>query len=262
MAFTFGPIVIDRILQAVAEDFNGNMLYRLTQLQDATLETTSETKDAVDAQGTLIKRFYTNKAVTFTATNTLLDLDVLGVTTGKGKEVATTDKPIEMPRMIVVDNSSPTVTLPDTPVDGTLRVSALNSNGSLGTAYEMGSAASATAFLLAGTTLTLPTDDTATQFLIKYDYMSTTGVKVSQEADKFPGTIKLTLSVLCADPCSSDTLRHAYIILPSFQVSPDTTLSLTTDSTFEFSGAAQVDYCSPNKELYHIVLSETDIEED
>lgn len=261
MAFTFGPIVIDRILQAVAEDFSGNLLYRLTQLQDATIDTTSETKDATDNQGVLIKRFYTNKSVEFTATNTMLDLDVLGVTTGSGKQVASSKTPIEMPRMMVVDNSNPTVTLPETPVAGTAKVCAINTNGTLGTQYTAGSSASDTAFLLAGTTLTLPTDSGATQFLIKYDYKSNTGVKVAQDADKFPSTIKLTLSVLCVDPCSADTLRHAYIIFPSFQVSPDTSVSLTTDSAFEFKGAAQVDYCSPNKNLYYIVMSESDLVE-
>lgn len=260
MAFTFGPIVIDRILQAIAEDFNGNLLYRLTQLQDGTIETTSETKDATDAQGTLIKRFYTNKGVSFSATNTMLDLDVLGVTTGSGKQVASGEKTIVMPRIMIVPKGT-SISLPEAPIEGTVQVAAINTNGTLGKQYALNTSASAAQFALSAKTLTLPTDAEATQFMVKYEYNSTTGVKVSQDATTFPGTIKLTLSVLCVDPCSADTLRHAYIVFPSFQVSPDTSVSLTTESTFDFSGEAQVDYCSADKNLYYIVMSENDIEE-
>ena len=67
--------------------------------------------------------------------------------------------------------------------------------------------------------------------------------------------------VLVADPCDKETLRHAYIVFPSFQMSPDNTISLNTEDSQSFSGSAQKDYCGANGEMFTIYLSEDDIEE-
>ena len=69
------------------------------------------------------------------------------------------------------------------------------------------------------------------------------------------------MKVLVADTCSVDTVRAAYIVFPSFQVSPDCDLTLETDSTVSFSGVAQKDYCQAGAPLYYIVMTEDDVEE-
>ena len=56
MAFKLGDLVVDRIQFAMAMDLNDNPLYVLTQLSDATIEVTAESKDATDANGNLVKR--------------------------------------------------------------------------------------------------------------------------------------------------------------------------------------------------------------
>lgn len=61
MAFKFDDIVIDRIQMAIAEKSDGTLLYTLTQLSEATIETTAESKEARDANGSLIKTFYQGK---------------------------------------------------------------------------------------------------------------------------------------------------------------------------------------------------------
>ena len=61
MAFKFDDIVIDRIQMAIAEKSDGTLLYTLTQLSEATIETTAESKEARDANGSLIKTFYPGK---------------------------------------------------------------------------------------------------------------------------------------------------------------------------------------------------------
>ncbi len=61
MSFALGDIIIDRIQFGWAEDFNHNPLYVLTQLSEGSLEITAESKDAVDKDGTLIKRFWQGK---------------------------------------------------------------------------------------------------------------------------------------------------------------------------------------------------------
>ena len=63
-------------------------------------------------------------------------------------------------------------------------------------------------------------------------------------------------------PCSADTLRAAYIDIPSFQVSSESEGSLASDNqTIDFSGSLQVDYCDQNKKLYAIYVVEDDEED-
>lgn len=61
MAFALDDIIIDRIQMAIAEKSDGTLLYTLTQLSEATIETTAESKEARDANGSLIKTFYQGK---------------------------------------------------------------------------------------------------------------------------------------------------------------------------------------------------------
>lgn len=260
MAFKLDDIIIDRIQYGVAEDFDGNMLYALTQLADATINITAESKDAVDATGTLIKRFWQGKSGEFTANNAMINLNILGAASGEGKRVASVDSPENMPKIILV-KANTTVTLRDY-VDGTVTVNALGTNGAMGRAYTKGATASATEYAMteAGV-FTPPTDSAEVQYIVKYRRKVTSGVAITNRADKFPGTVRLLLKALCVDPCSADTLRACYIELPSFQVSPEVEISLTTDSQLAYTGSLQVDYCSTDKALYHIYMAEEDEEE-
>jgi hypothetical protein len=132
----------------------------------------------------------------------------------------------------------------------------------MGTSYTLATSASDTEFALnkAGV-LTLPTDESVVQYVVKYDRNVSDGVAIKNRADKFPGTVKLTLKALCVDPCSADTLRACYIVLPSFQVSPETSIALQTDTQLEYKGDLQVDYCSTDKTLYEIYIASDDEED-
>lgn len=261
MAFKLDDIIIDRIQYGVAEDFDGNLLYTLTQLSEATINITAESKDAVDATGTLIKRFWQGKTGEFTAQNAMINLNIVGAASGEGKVVATDEAQIEMPKIMVVKaGEKPTLT---DYVDGTVTVNAIGTNGAMGKAYTKSAEANAseTEYALSGDgQLTLPTDATETQFIVKYIRKVKSGVTIANKADKFPQTVKLTLKALAVDPCAADTLKAVYIELPSFQVSPEVEISLTTDAQLNYSGALQVDYCSADKVLYKIYFADEDEE--
>ena len=63
MAFKLDDIVIDRIQYGVAMSMDDTTLYYvLTQLQDATVNITAESKESRDKDGTLIKKFWTGKS--------------------------------------------------------------------------------------------------------------------------------------------------------------------------------------------------------
>lgn len=241
MAFTLDDLVIDRIQMGVAEKTDGTLLYTLTQLSEATIETSAESKEAKSAEGSLIKKFYQGKSGTFTATNAMINLNVISAASGTDKVTGTTTKKIQMPKIIIANKGTATVELVDgvneTLVSGSVHVNALGNNGAMGKAYTLGtSAASATEYAISGNTLTLPTDTTADRFVIKFERNTANAVKITNASDKFPGTVKLTLKALAVDPCEPDTLRSCYIIIPSFQVSPELSITLSTEGTLDYKG--------------------------
>lgn len=265
MAFKLDDLVIDRIQMAIAEKTDGTLLYTLTQLQEATIETTADSKEAKSADGSLIKKFYQGKAGTFTATNAMINLNVIGAASGTDKIVGTSADKVTMPKIVIAKKGTTTVQLVDgineTLVEDTIRVNALGNNGAMGKSYSLTSgSASATEFAVSGNVLTLPKDSTAEQFVIKFERQAANAVKIVNSSDKFPGTVKLTLKALAIDPCQQDTLRSCYIIIPSFQVSPELSITLSTEGTLDYKGDMQISYCSPDKELYTIVMCGDDVE--
>lgn len=235
MSFKLGDIVVDRIQMGIAENFKDELLYVLTQLADGTIETTGESKDAVDKDGTLVKRFWKGKTGTFSANNAMVNVNILASMSGSDPEVASKEAPIIMPRIIVV-KAGATATLTNF-VEGTVKVNALSVSGTMGASYTQATTASATEFgITSDGAFTPPTDTNEVQYIVKYDRKVTSGIKIKNSADKFPNTIRLTLKVLAVVPCQADTLKAAYIYLPSFQPSPETSLALSTDAQLEYKG--------------------------
>ena len=261
MAFKLGDIIIDRIQYGLAEDFDGNPLYVLSQLTEATINISAESKEAKDKDGTLVKKFWQGKTGTFEAKNAMLNVNVVGSASGTDPAIATTENTIVMPKIITV-NAGSTITLTDY-VEGTVTVNAYGTNGSMGKSYDKGAVASDTEFgLTSAGVLTPPTDSDEVRYIVKYNRTVKDGVAVYNKADKFPGTVKLTLKALCVDPCEADTLRACYIVLPSFQVSPEVSINLQTDSQLDYKGDLQVSYCSLDKTLYEFYLAADDDEEE
>lgn len=262
--FMLDDLAIDRIVSGVALNSDDTeLLYHLSQLADATIATTSDKKEINDANGTTIKVFHRGKKGTLTANNALLNLSILGAQTGVGKNIATTDNAIVMPKIITVAPGD-TVTLKDF-VPGSVIVSEKATNGALGKQYALGTAASDTEFAVttAGA-VSLPTDKTVDHFMIFYKRKVTSGVKITNSANKYAGSVHLILKALAIDPCTPSALRGVYIDVPSFQVSPDVSIKIGGSDTqqLEYNGDLQLNYCSENKELYSVMVAEDDIEQE
>lgn len=84
----FDSLVIDRVLEIVGENSDGDLLYLLNNLSNVSINTTSESKDKTDALGVLIKRFYTSKSVEVSADCNLLSFSMLSQTFGTDKIIA------------------------------------------------------------------------------------------------------------------------------------------------------------------------------
>lgn len=265
--FQLNGIVVDRIQIAIAESLvDDSILYTLTQLNTATIDTSADTRDAVDANGTLIKRFYQSKAATFSATNALLDLNTIAGQSGdNAKSVATTgvaNSSFTAPKVAVVKKADAAAYDLSDLVSGTLSVAGVNNNNSIVETYTLGQAAAGKVFTITDDKFVAPTspDTDVTKYLLSYDRTVVDGMKVVNSADDFPSTVKLTLKCLAVDPCHLGELKALYVQFPSFQPSPEVSFELTTDSTFDFTGDAQVDYCSDDKALYILTWADNDEE--
>ena len=245
----------------IAEGSDGELLYTLTQLSEATIETTAESVDAVDNTGVLIKRFWRAKSGSFTATNAMINLSVLGASSGQGAEYASSGSAIQMPKIMIVNKTVDPITLTGL-VEGTVRVNALETNGTMGKSYLQSTTPSTTEFGIASTNqLSLPTDAEATRFVVKYERTVEAGVKIVNQANKYPKTVSLTLKCLGIEPCTPDVIRAIYIVIPSFQVSSETSITLGAEATLDYSGDMQVSYCSPDKALYYIYMADEEEDE-
>lgn len=267
MAFKLGDLIIDRIVEGVGEVASGNnagkLLYRLTNLQEASINVTADSVDAVDGTGAVIKTFYRGKQGEFTATNSTLSLPIIEQMSGTAAKYAGAgDNAIEMP-MIITASKKSGIELPgitDNGANANIVVNVVSQNGTLGRQIP-----TANLTVTAGTPSTLEVTGTAadeTMFIIKYNRTVTeNGILIQNESDKFPTTHKLTLKVLIVDPCEPDIIRAAYIVCPSFQPSAEIDFTISTDATLDFSGVLQTSYCGTEKVLYQIYVCSDDEEE-
>ena len=260
-------LVIDRVVDAWFEDSSLALLAYLDQVQNLSINTTSETKDKTDAQGALIKRFYTAKSVEITGENAVLSLNLMSMQTGSP---VLKDTSVTLPRILQLSAADSPITLPDTPIDGTLMVYGTYDNGvpDLDNPYTQGDVAADGVYSIATvddvTTLTLPTNATAS-VQVKYEYNvaeGKTAIRVNQDAATFPKEVKATFRVLCSDVCDTETVRALYIVFPKFQMSPDFDWTVDTESAQSFTATALKDYCAAQQLLFYVALAEDSDEYD
>lgn len=251
--FVIDGVAFDSIHKGIAFNTNGDPLYILTQLSEASIEITADSKDMVDKNGTLIKRIYTSKSGTFSATNAYLDANIIAQEAGTDKIVASDAAPIPQPFIRDVKKGTVTVQIDGLIADSVV-VMGESSSGNLGVVYEKDAAADETHYAVSGNRITLPTATDIAKFVVSGNRNMKVGAAVVNMADQFPKTVRLLLQAFSYDPCTIDIKRPTYIELPSFQASPEHNITFTTEATLDFSGDLQVAYCDDNGEkvLYRI----------
>lgn len=262
MAFKLGNFAVKEIIYGVAQDFSDNILYTLDQLTSSQIEISSDPTQITDKRGNVIRNIYRSKTGTFTATSALLSPAVLQAQSGTLAEVASDDNLILMPRIEVI---APGKSLDvSSAKEGTIHVIGIYNNGANGKVLTAGTTAvvdKTYAYDETLKTITVPAkaDDAPDMYLIRYTRSRNDGMKIVNTADKFPDTIKLTLYAAIMDPCS-DTYKSAYIVLPSFQPDPSTTISFDSENqNVDFRGNLQIDFCGCEKALYYIYFDNDDV---
>ena len=255
MTHNLNNIVVDRVLRGIFSDKNDNIIFSLNQIQNLSINSTSESQEIVDALGVSIMELMRSKAIEASAENAIYDFGLLAAQYGTEKVTASADKKIPVPAMETFDGSKE-YSLKHTPKAAPAAIYALNGDSTLGSKFDKATAASATAFAYADGKITPPTGLAAgTELFVMYEYETENAIEVVNTAKEFAKMGKMTFECLVYDVCDPETKIFAYLILPRFQLSNDFDWSIGGDSqTHGFSGKAMVDYCAKDKKMLRVVV--------
>ena len=247
--------IVDRVVRGNMYDHKtGELLWSLNQIQSPSLSMESESVDAVDALGTPIMSFDRSKTCTLSAENAIFDLSLLGEQVGSEAVEGTRLVPVFESHEVTTDGGK--ITLAQTPAEALKYIYVLNNDGSLGTQYEVSTAASATAFAISGKEITLPTSiKKDSRVFVSYEYEGT-ATYVVNSANNFPKAGKFVMEVLGRDVCDATTEVYAMLVLPNAKLSASTEVSFETEMTQGFELTAQQDYCSKDNELFVLIIPE------
>ena len=256
MTHNLNNIIVDRVLRGVFTDKNDNIIFSLNQIQDLSLNQTSESQEVQDAFGVSIMELMRSKALEASANNAIYDFGLLAAQYGTEKVTATTDKKLPVPAMESFEVTGTEYTLKNTPIEAPTAIYELNGDSTLGAKYVAGTAASATEFVYTDGKITLPTGvKTGTEMFVMYEYESDSAIEVVNSANNFAKMGKMVFECLVYDVCDPETKIFAFLILPRFQLSNDFDWSIGGDNQqHAFSGKAHVDYCSRDKKMVRVVI--------
>ena len=237
------------------------MLFRLTSLEDASLNCTAEGEEVTDAVGAVITTLYRAKKGEFTATNSLISLDLAAAQYGAKKEVASNEKKITDYTYEIIDVAEGTdkVTLKHTPTDDIKWVYRLV-DGGIADGFKAGAQASASEFVIdkAKGEITVPTGFTG-KLYVDYQFETENAVRITNSASKFPESCKAVIHAYFRDRCNDNLLYSGKIIIPKGKLNPESIeLALTSTGKHAFTMGIQKDYCADEGEdtLFQIIVAE------
>ena len=259
MAFNKNELILDKVRSLVANDLStGQMLFRLTSLEDPSLSCTAEGEEVTDAIGAVITTLYRAKRAAFSATNSLISLDLAAAQYGTQKEVATTEGKIVdyTYEILTIADGATTVELSHVPSNDVLWIYSI-ADGEVGKAYKAG-VVSADAFAIEGKVITLPTGLTGKVY-VEYQYEAENAVRVVNNASNFPEACSMIIYAYFRDKCNENIVYSGKIICPKAKLNPESVeLALTSTGKHPFEFTMMKDYCSEEGEdtLFSIIVAE------
>ena len=267
MAFNKNEVLLDRVRSLTCHDLETNeMLLRLTSLEDPSLNTSAEGEEVVDAVGALITTLYRAKRATFSASNSLVSLDLAAAQYGSKKEIGVdVDHAYE-----ILEIKNGEVTLSKTPIEGSVKWVYVIDKNEVGAAYDAtGAAATDTqAVVAANGTITLPTavDEDGNKIFadgkkvyVEYTYENKNAVRVVNRASEFPSAVSVVIYAYFRDVCNENKIYSGKIICPKAKLNPESVeLALTSTGKHPFEFVINRDYCAEegDDELFEIIISE------
>lgn len=259
MAFNPNELILDKVRQLTAHDLEtGEILLRLTQLEDPTLSTSAEGEDVTDAVGALITTMYRAKQAEFSASNSLLSLDLAAAQYGTKKEVAGEDGFVDYAYEILPNNDG-TVTLTNTPVENSVGFVYVIENNNIEATYPVKTDAAEGEASIDGSVITMPTGVSTGKVYVEYNFMNKDAVKIVNSAENFPTAVSVVIHALFRDVCNENKVYAGKIICHKAKLDPSSLeLTLTSTGKHPFTFKMLKDYCSEDAELFTIIVSGQD----
>ena len=275
--FNKNELILDKVRSLTAHDFGGELLFRLTSLEDPTLSCTAEGEEVVDAIGALITTLYRAKKATFAASNSLISLDLAAAQYGTKKEVVDGEKLESITdyayEIIKIEDKATTVQLAQKVNKDSVQYIYSIEDNQIGTSYKNNDTApSATQFSFAEDTeitledgtkktvsvINLPTGLTGKVY-VEYTYENTNAMRVVNKASNFPSACSVVIYAYFKDVCNENLTYSGKIICPKAKLNPEQVeLALTSTGKHAFEFQMMRDYCAEegDDELFSIVISQ------
>lgn len=255
-------VILDRVRSLTAHDLTTNkMLFRLIQLEEPSLNCTAEGEEVTDAVGAVITTMYRAKQAEFTATNSLLSLDLAAAQYGTKKVAGETgaeilDYTYEILTVTTADTAG--VNLAHTPANPTeIKFAYEVVDGGLGKSFAAGAAPSATEFQINAGKLIPPTGFEGKLF-VEYTFENENAVMVRNSASNFPEACSVIVYAYFRDVCNENLVYSGKIIIPKAKLNPESIeLALTSTGKHPFTFSINKDYCASEGEdtLFEIIVS-------
>lgn len=286
MAFNVNEVILDRVRSLTCHDLEDNKMFmRLTSLEDPSLNTSAEGEEITNAIGALITTLYRAKKAEFSASNSLVSLDLAAAQYGTKKEVASSDskvtdyayeilkvetdsegavKPIELahvPKMVKDEKGQDVSTLKwiykieNNEVGEAIAIGATPADT---TTNSEGKPVPATATVDNDGKITLPPSVKSGKIYVEYQYETDNAVRVVNKASEFPTACSVVIYAYFRDVCNENKIYSGKIICPKAKLSPESVeLALTSTGKHPFSFVINPDYCAEEGEdtLFEIVLA-------
>ena len=283
MALNLNELLLDRVRSLTAHDLSTKeLLFRLTSLEDPSLSCTAEGEEVTDAIGALITTLYRAKKATFSASNSLISLDLAAAQYGATKEVtglteiddngnklaSITDWTYE-----ILDIKDGKATLTNTPI--TIKVKVKNEetgeetekevssvryiysveNGQTSTKYPYNDAASASEFTISGKDITVPTGLTG-KIYVEYQFENTNALRIVNKAASFPEACEVVIYAIFRDKCNENVKYAGKIVCPRAKLNPEQVeLALTSTGKHAFEFTMMKNYCDDDGDLFTIIVT-------
>lgn len=274
MAFNQNELILDRVRSLTAHDMsNGEMLFRLTSLEDPSLNCTAEGEEVTDAIGALITTLYRAKKASFSASNSLLSLDLAAAQFGTKKEIASDNNKIAVPVCETCTvKSDGTIELSNTPSNEIRFVYKLV-DGGIATRYTQTAFVDETdveetdmeIFSIDGKVISLPLslakDDggvvEGNKILVEYEFESTSANRIVNKTSEFPEACTMKIYAYFRDKCNENLVYSGVIVAKKAKLNPESVeLALTSTGKHAFEFQMMRDYCDEEAELFSIIVAE------
>ena len=249
-------LILDKVRSLIFTDLaDGSVIGRLTKLEEPSLQTAAEGEEITDAQGALITKLFKAKTGKFTATNSLLSMDLLALQYGAEKEVADATNKITVPTEEILTVENGKVVLAHEPVGEIKYIYQLES-GQLAKKYTVGAAASETDFAINGKEITVPTNVTG-KIYVEYEYEAASAVRVANNTENFPEAVGVKIFAIFKDVCNENIKYAGAIVANKGKIDPSSIeTALTGTGKHSFDIDFMKNYCEDGADLFSVIVAE------